>query len=135
MAGSSRRAAWAAVAVGAALTTLVGCSDGDSDVARFTADFSTVDDADGLFNQSLMTAVELCGAEEPPLRVQWTFSKKDTENPIAQQYIKDNYPSFIDCSTIQGTGTQVPGPSQPAAGPAQAQQGDGSGGAATTSAP
>ncbi|MPY92033.1 MAG: hypothetical protein GEV08_02915 [Acidimicrobiia bacterium] len=74
-------------------------------------DFSKAADAQAVFNDSLLKAADLCGAADPPLRVQWKFSGSDEENPIAQEYIRGGYPSYIDCSTIQGgtPGSQLPG--------------------------
>lgn len=138
MAGSTRRVT-AAAAFGAAFAALVGCAGGiggdSGEVETFDVDFDVVEDAQGVYTQSLMKAVDRCGAPDPPLQVRWTFDDDDVENPIAQEYIRDEYPSFIDCSTIQrGTGdTQLPGAvSQPVVTGAQAQE---SGGASSSTAP
>lgn len=124
MAGSARRVTLAAFAIGAGITALAGCS-GDSDVVSFDADVSAAQDANDLFQQSLLRAVEMCGDEDAPVEVEWTFSGKDEESPVAQEYIRANMPNSIPCSAAAGMqGSQLPGASQPTtrAG-AQAQEG------------
>lgn len=134
MAGSTRRVAWAALALGGALG-LVGCSGDDSDVATFTADVRGAENAQALFNESLLRAVELCGAEEPPLQVEWTFAERDQENPVAQAYIRDGFPSFIPCQGIQGGhgGSQLPGAAPLPTPPGGQAQEDGPAGTAPAS--
>jgi hypothetical protein len=117
--GSTRRIARVALAFGAALVVLGGCGggSGDSGVETFEVDLAQADGVQTVFQSSLLKAVEMCGAEDPPVRVQWKFAGDDEENPIAQEYIRGNYPSFIECSAIPS----APGaPSTTAAGGAPA---------------
>jgi len=131
MAGSARRVASAAFAIGLGITALVGCS-GDSDVASFDADVSTAKDATDLFQQSLLRAVEMCGGEDPPVEVRWGFSGKDEESPVAQEYIRAGMPNSVPCDAAANVqGSQLPGASQPVVG-GQAQQGDEPGPGSTT---
>ena len=135
MAGSTRRVASAAFAIGVGITALVGCS-GDSDVVSFDADVGAAQDANDLFQQSLLRAVEMCGGDDPPIEVKWEFSGKDEESPVAQEYIRANMPNSIPCDAAANVqGSQLPGASQPTATGAQAQQGNPAESAPTTTAP
>lgn len=135
MAGSTRRVASAAFAIGVGLTTLVGCG-GDDDIVTFDADVRSAESADALFQQSLVRAVEICGGEDPPLKVEWRFSGRDEESPVAQEYIRAQMPNSIPCSAAPtGSQGQLPGASQPVPAGAQAQQGSSPAEAPTTTAP
>lgn len=104
----SARALAVVAAAGALLAA--ACSDDDGQVETFEVSVSSDDTANSVFNEALLTAVELCQGEDPPLRVQWEFAEQDREHPVAIDYQRQQMPGFVDCASIQsGDPSEVPG--------------------------
>jgi hypothetical protein len=75
-----------------------GCS-GNSDTKSFTlavpAEITPVE----LFQAALGRVIELCNADSKLVEVTWSFSKADTDNPIAVEYQTTPYPQRQRCDT------------------------------------
>ncbi len=134
MAGTRRRAARAALAAGALVMLVAGCSGGDGDTQSFKVDSPGAGaDANTVFNGALLRATEICGQEDPPHIVRWEFASRDRESLVAQQYVNEKFPTFIDCTSIQvSPGDATGASSMPALPGAQARTAPGS---ATTAKP